>query len=256
MEIDNLLDKLNDNLLDEAAFHYGDRYSSDMGLTISSQTIQASPEYDVSFETVMGRNGDLTLDNERLKSFVYPIHVFLKSDFPVEESANRVSKWLKDDIRYKPLFLSWDPDYIYMAIFYERFDIQDVLPKFGKITLNFRCHPVKYRTNSLSNIELTNGMTLFNPENRAAEPLISIEGSGNITLQNNGKDWLVLEGVDGHLEVDSSAMSVYKEELPEFNKMNGNVRPLFPLLNPGDNTITWTGTATKVEIIPRWEAVV
>ena len=29
----------------------------------------------------------------------------------------------------------------------------------------------------------------------------------------------------------------------------------FPVLEPGDNSISWTGTVTKVEIVPRWRCL-
>ena len=29
----------------------------------------------------------------------------------------------------------------------------------------------------------------------------------------------------------------------------------FPVLDPGDNSISWTGAVTKVEIVPRWRCL-
>lgn len=239
----------------KAGFYYAGIASYDMGLSVSNATTQTSPEYDITFEEVLGRDGDLTVDNKRLKSYVYPIHVNLVNDQNIDWAVSEISKWLKEDVRYKPLNLTWDPDYTYQAVFYEQYEITDMLPTFGKISLNFRVHPIKYRTDSLVPIEVVNGSGLFNPELRSAKPLIQVEGSGDITLQNNGEDWLVLRGVDGSVTVDSGLQVVYKGNRNEFSKMASNLSPLFPELVSGENLITWTGNVSKLTVEPRWEAI-
>ncbi|MFP7202218.1 hypothetical protein SFC08_14705 [Lysinibacillus halotolerans] len=239
-----------------SGFQYGGIWSNNMGLTIDAKTSQASPTYDVEFVEVPGLDGDLAIDNKRLMPFTYPIHVFLKDDVDVHAAATRISQWLKSDVRYKDLLLSWDSNYIYKAIFYEQFDIQDILPKFGKISLNFKCHPVKYLAEGMTPQNINNGSSLINPELRSAKPLIKIVGSGDITLKNNGVDWLILRAVDGYISVDSNAQLVYKDSYNQFDKMMATLSPLFPQLKPGENLITFTGNVTSVEITPRWEATI
>lgn len=242
---------------ERAYFEYNDQASSEMGLTISADTTQHSPGYDVEFETVQGRDGDLAMDNDRFEPFIYPIRVYLRAEGEDAHAASsRISRWLKKNVRYKPLYLSWDPDYIYSAIFYEQFDVEDLLPKFGKIPLNFKCHPIKYALLGLEPQNMTNGGALYNSEDRTAKPLIEITGSGNIQLNRNGEPWAILTSVDGSITIDSASMSVYKGEANAGNKMNGNLRPMFPQLPPGNNVITWSGSVSALQITPRWEAVV
>lgn len=238
-------------------FEYNGKRSDEMNLTISPETAETSPGHDIEFIEVMGKDGELAIDNERLKAFPYPIHTnFRPKDKNIDAAASDISRWLKTDVRYKPLLLSWQPNYVYIAIFYEQFDIKETLPKFGKLPLNFRCQPYKYRKDGQESISLTNGQTLTNKEKRVAKPLIKVTGTGNVTLKNNGVDWAILSSVDEHITIDSKSMSVYKDKLFQFTKMNANLSPLFPVLSPGNNTITWTGSVESVEIIPRWEAVV
>lgn len=251
------LKKLEVPQYERAHFRYGGRQSSDMGLSISADTAQTSPGHDIEFEEVPGRDGDLAVDNKRLLPFVYPIHTFLQPEnTTIERAASKVSQWLKEDVRYKPLRLSWDPEYQYSAIFYDQYDIENLLPKFGKIALNFKCHPIKYHLSGLQKTLYFSGARLFNPERRPAKPLIEIKGSGNITLQNNGRNWLILTAVDGSITIDSQSMTVSKGTAVAFDKMNAGLIPLFPILPSGDNHITWTGNVTSIEITPRWEAVV
>lgn len=238
-------------------FEYGGKKSSNMGLKISKDTIYTSPERDIEFIEVVGKDGDIAFDKKRFKPFTYPIHTIYQPELNnIDLDAYNISQWLKYDIRYKSLFLSWDPNYIYSAIFYEQFAIETTLPKFGKIPLNFKCQPQKFRKDGQSKLTVAQSQILINPENRNAKPLIKITGSGTITLKNNGADWLILTSVDGYITIDSAQMSIHKDGLQQFQKMNANLKPLFPILTPGNNVITWTGTITTLEITPRWEAII
>lgn len=241
---------------DQAVFVYDSIVSSDMALVISNETTQTSPEASISFQNIPGRDGSLIIDNKRLNNFIYPIHTYLRpeSDLDIHEAAARISQWLKGDVRYHELFLSWDPRYIYKAVYNEQFSITDILPRFGKIALNFKCHPIKYLASGQQALDITSGQTLLNPEKRTAKPLVTITGTGNITLKKNGANWLILSAIDGSITVDSESKSVYKNS-NEFEKMNATLSPLFPLLDEGPNVITWAETGFTVNITPRWEAI-
>jgi phage-related protein len=52
--------------------------------------------------------------------------------------------------------------------------------------------------------------------------------------------------IDGHITLDSELMESYKDNALE--TFTGE----FPILIEGLNSITWTGTVTEVEVIPRW----
>ena len=51
-------------------------------------------------------------------------------------------------------------------------------------------------------------MNLINKGTRIAKPLIKIEGTGDISIKNNGQDWLILRAVDQSITVDSELRSV------------------------------------------------
>ncbi|PTQ84790.1 phage-related protein [Trichococcus patagoniensis] len=243
---------------DQAVFVYGGIVSSDMSLVISKDTAQTSPEASVSFQNIPGRDGSLIIDNKRLNNFTYPIHTYLRPEMglDINEAASRISQWLKGNVRYRELYLSWDSNYLYKAVYNEQFSITDILPRFGKIALNFKCHPIKYLISGQNAIPLTSGQTLLNPEKRAAKPLISITGTGDITLKKNGANWLILNDIDGSVTVDSESKSVYKDGPNLFEKMNATLSPLFPQLDVGTNVITWAEAGFSVSITPRWEAIV
>lgn len=239
----------------EAWFEYKGINSLDMGLRIVNNIHFPSPEADIEFIEVLGRDGELAVDNQRLKGVKFPIPVRLKPNISVNNAATMISEWLKSDISWHPLRFSGSPEHEYIAICYEQFDIQETLKQYGKTVITFRLKPYKRRTDTRI-VALASGDRIFNPEKRISKPLIYIEGNGDITFKNNGSDWLILRGVDGSITVDSEVMSVYKGDRPQFGKMVSTLTPMFPVFQPGGNKITWSGNITKLEIDPRWEAIV
>jgi len=239
-----------------AYFEYKGIKSTDMHLRILNEISFPSPEADVEFVEIMGKDGELAIDNERLKGVNFPIPVVLRtpSDKTVEEMATDISNWLKNDIGWYPLRFSGSPNYEYIAMCYEQFNIKETLKQFGKTVITFRLKPYK-RFRDDESIILSNGQTIVNKGTRIAKPLIKIEGHGDITLKNNGKDWLMLTGVDGHITVDSESMNVFRNNVVQFTKMKAHLKPLFPLLSVGNNKIEWTGNVTKIELTPRTEVV-
>lgn len=239
-----------------AFFEYKGISSLDLHLRIRNDVSFPSPEADIDFVEIMGRDGELAVDNDRLKgvNFYVPVTLILPADKTVAEVATDISNWLKNDVGWFPLRFSGSPQYEYIAICYGQFDIAETLRTYGKTVITFRLKPYK-RLRGDEVIDVSNGETLINPNGRASKPLIYIEGDGDVTLNNNGKDWLMLTNVDGNIAIDSESMSVYKGVIPYFPKMKSHLKPLFPILESGSNEITWTGDVTKVEVTPRFEVI-
>lgn len=244
-------------MTNQAWFEYNGVNSLDMHMRILNDITYPSPESDIDFVEVLGRDGELAVDQERLKgvSFSVPVVISLPEGITINDAATKISEWLRNGVGWHQLRFSASPDYVYMAICYEQFNIQETLKQYGRTVINFRLKPYKFRVGSSSGLTVTNGMTLSNKEKRASKPYMRIEGSGDISLLNNGEEWLLLRDVVDYIEVDSDVMSAFKGTRPENNKMISTLSPLFPLLIPGDNTITWTGNVSKLEIKTRWEAV-
>lgn len=227
-----------------------------MHMHIQNNISFPSPSVDVELVEVPGKDGSLVVPNNRLNdvTFAIPVTLKLPDDKSIEMVATDISNWLKSDIGWSPLRFSGSPEWEYIALFYEQFDIQETLKTYGRTSLRFRLRPYK-RLRSSPNVVLTNGQTLLNKGGRISKPLIKITGNGNITLKNNEKDWLVLINVDSEIVIDTESMSVYKDTTPHYEKMLSHLKPLFPVLYMGENIITWTGSVTKLEITPRWEAI-
>lgn len=231
--------------------------SRDMHLIIENDVSYPSPEHDVEFVEVLGRDGDLAVNNRRLKGvdFSLPVVIRPTGDVTVSEVASKVSEWLKSDVGWHSLRTSESGRYEYTAMIYEQFDIQETLRNYGRTVLTFRLKPLKRHIGNKELI-ISNGTVLYNPEKRQSKPFIRISGQGDITVKKNGRDWLILRSVQDYITVDSDMMIVYKDGLAQYNKMVGILTPLFPVLDQGENQITWTGNVTEFRITPRWEAII
>lgn len=244
--------------MNEAYFEYKGRRSTEFGLRIHNTLSITTPEQDIELLEVAGKDGDIAFDKQRLKGVdkSFPCTLFVPKCKNVDVVAKEISEWLRTDVGWDKLVFSGYEGYEFEALCYETFDIEETLRNRGKTVINFRLKPYKFRVGGRNVLTITNDQTIVNVEKRASKPLIKITGNGDITIKNNGVNWLVLKSVDAYITIDTSTMSVYKDNNPQFSKMNASLKPLFPLLNVGENKITWTGAVDKFEIIPRWEAVV
>ena len=77
-------------------FVYNGVSSLDMGLRIESKNVFSAPEYDVTFQSIPGRNGDLILPNGRYPNVQVTYSVFLpaKSIAELAEKITKVKAWL------------------------------------------------------------------------------------------------------------------------------------------------------------------
>ena len=89
--------------------------------------------------------------------------------------------------------------------------------------------------------------TIDNPGSVYSEPVITVYGTGDITLMV-GTTIVELEGISGSVTLDSELQEAYSGATGMNSAMSGE----FPLLKPGMNAISWTGEVSKVEIQPRW----
>ena len=80
-----------------------------------------------------------------------------------------------------------------------------------------------------------------------SDPVITVTGSGDITLMV-GTTIVELTGVSGSIVIDSVLKEAYKGTTLMNDHMNGE----FPVLKPGANAISWTGTVTRVIVRPNW----
>ena len=91
------------------------------------------------------------------------------------------------------------------------------------------------------------GSFVTNPGNVYAEPVITVYGSGTITLMV-GLTIIEMEGISGSITLNSALQEAYLGTTGMNNAMSGD----FPILLPGANAISWTGNVSRVVVEPHW----
>ena len=93
----------------------------------------------------------------------------------------------------------------------------------------------------------TFGSTVTNPGSVYSEPVITVYGSGAITLMV-GTTLVELTDIYSSIVLDCALQEAYLGSTLMNDHMSGD----FPVLKPGMNAISWSGTVTKVVIKPNW----
>ena len=236
-------------------FVFNGQSSLELGIRIKNKNIYSSGKRDLSLVSVPGRDGDLVNSNKRFvnSTVSYTCFVPASSIAELNTKIRNVKKWLfVDSDQYHELTDSYDPTFLRYAIFNSKLDIADEANRIGTFTVSFSCKPLRYLLSSLTAVEVATGNTLYNPFPFASKPYIKITGSGNITLtivNSKGTKTYTFNNVSSYVECDSELMNCYKGTTL---KNSDFIADNFPLLEYGDNTITYSGSVSKVEIIPRW----
>lgn len=116
--------------------------------------------------------------------------------------------------------------------------------------LTLYAQPWQYIDPEAADILLTAPGAVTNPGNAAAEPLITVSGSGNISISVGGRT-IMLTGLTGSAVIDCGAKLVYSGT----TLLTGSTtlaQKEWPVLQPGNNAVSWTGSVTKLTITPRW----
>jgi phage-related protein len=196
---------------------------------------------------VPGRNGDVLLNNNRFNNVTVSYDVAFKN---VKSRVAAIKLWLCR-AGYYVLTDTYQPEYFRMAAFSSNLKIDELIENVGQAQISFNCKPFMYSLAGQDTITLTDTGTVTNPEAFLSQPYIKITGTGNVTLHIGSNSYSIV-GVSSYIELDSELMAAYKGSVLCNDKINFTE---FPVLPPGANSISWTGTVSKVEIVPRWRTL-
>lgn len=125
------------------------------------------------------------------------------------------------------------------------------LVRFRTATVTFRVQPFKYEYQEEPSVVLNAENTLSsavvnNNGNYTAKPVIEIEGSGDIELTVNGNTLFRYTFPEGEntVVIDSEKQDAYLGAVLKNRNMIGE----FPILEIGENTISWEGIVTQMII--------
>ena len=214
------------------------------GIHVSEQPPITLPAERAAYTNVPGRPGSLTTleGTDVYDDIVLTAQCFVSHTNQIAAIGN----WLKGS--GKVAFANRQGGFYYARIA-NQIPFEKVLRGRDACTfaVNFRCKPFWYASNVANITVTTSGSAVTNPGSVYSEPVITVNGSGDITLMV-GTTVVELEGVDGSVTLDTPLMEAYKGVVSRNSAMSGD----FPTLVPGLNGISWTGNVTSVVIQPNW----
>lgn len=232
-------------------FTFRDKSSRDFCLKIKEINNLSSTSRSLETHQVLGRNGELIVDNGNYNNFQLEIQCFIDGrpekngkELSLEELASELKAWLQTDFNYGKIRID-DNEFYYEGYCNNSLDIKELFTNFAEVLITFNCKPLLKRDSEL--ITITDQMQAITNEYMDSEPYMKIYGNGDIILAINDRP-LKLVGVENYIEVDSELMNCFKGEVNQNNKMYSD----FPILTTGENKFTWVGDVIKIEIEPRW----
>ena len=184
---------------------------------------------------IEGRNGFVSIDTGTYESFVETIECHFNEQ---KVDINTIKEFLDG---YGTL--SFDGKTEYTAIIQNAIDFEKIL--------NFRSFVVQFLVNPISEDIIETEYTVLSDnavlsiENATAEmcPIVELTGSGNVEITINNKTFN-LKNLDGKYILDSKYKVITHNGINASNQMQYD----FPILKPGENTITYIGNITNFKI--------
>ena len=219
--------------------------TKDFGVYLSGNGTFKAPEKEVEEFTIPGRNGSFHYKNTRYKNVKIAYKGFIYQNFRRNVAAFR--SYLLSRSGYFRLEDTHNPGEFRLATYHEEFN-PDVFADLtaAQFTINFDCKPERYLLSGEREVEFTANGKLINPTYFDAKPLITCYGSSGTV--NIAGVRVSVTNVTTSCQLDCEE----KETIPvSLNDKTTLTDGDYPVLKPGENTISFTGF-TKVVIKPRW----
>lgn len=215
-------------------------------LIISELPCISKPELRVDTTEIDGKDGDI-IDELGYAAYDKTLKIGLTS-------SDNIDKIIKFFSGSGDIVFSNEPDKYYKAYIYEQIDYERLL-RFKEADVTIHVQPFKYLLNEedvVLNITNQTSLTVNNQGLEKSKPILKLYGSGTITISLNGLTafTVTIDEDDDYIAIDSMEEEAYNDTELKNRNMSGE----FPLLETGNNTISWTGSLTKIEVTPnsRW----
>jgi phage-related protein len=146
--------------------------------------------------------------------------------------------------------------YVYHARIDTQFSLDKILRghPHKSFTVPFICQPWKNLATPASNITVSqSGTEITNPGTLPSRPFIRVNGGGgDVTLTIGTGTAVEIQGTETSwgIIIDSEIRDVFN--ITRSQLRNSWMAGEFPLINPGANTVSWTGNVTSIVITPNW----
>ena len=215
------------------------------GLLISELPPITKPKMRVKETVIDGVDGSL-LEDLGYESYSKKLNIGLTRNFDID----KIIEYFNGEGN---VTFSNESDKYYKAKIVDSIDFNRLI-RFRKADVNFIVQPYKYKLNeSKVDVTVTNQseIKVTNVGLEVSKPIITLYGSGELHFYLNTVEiFKYTFDTDGQVVIDSEKEDAYLNGVLKNRQMLGE----FPFLKSGENTITWTGTLTRIVIDPksRW----
>lgn len=216
-----------------------------------------TPRRKRDFKSPLGYSGDLVFDEDAYEPTYMSLELLIEGSSEEEVIDNRdMLYYLFNSAGTIPFIPYFDPGKQYNVICTEPPEFTSKWWMEGNQTakMELKIQPYKYYL-GYDDIEILSHRNVKNPFFVSSQPIIKIEGSGDIKLVINSKEFNI-KNVEGHIYINSQIFSSYRQKGSIIT--NDNSKILFkeyPILTYGDNNISWEGNVSKIILSPRWRSL-
>ena len=222
--------------------------SDTLGVVVEHYPVRVVPERALTETEIAGRNGALVQYDGNWQNYTQEYEVYISAEKTgLVRAARAVAEWLSAPVGYQRLEDSYEPDVYRMAYYAGGQDIESILNRFGRATIEFVCKPQRFLKSGEAPKTFTEAGTLTNITRMDALPVITVYGTGGTVTVNDTT--VEISEIEDYVVLDCELMDAYKG--------NENRNPYvsaadFPVLVSGINNISFSGGITSLEIVPHW----
>lgn len=191
------------------SFEFDGTDSRDFGVYITGSGVYDAPEREVEMISIPNRNGAFALDKGRFENIevTYPAGIYADTEADFAEGISDLRNFLCSKRGYCRLTDEYNPNEYRMAIYKSGLEVEPALLKAGEFEITFECMPQRFLTSGETEQTITSGGTITNPTLFKANPLIKVNGYGDIdfngypiSIDNVPLGYIVLNQSESNVE--------------------------------------------------------
>lgn len=227
--------------------------STTVGIEVETYPEYVTPEREYEAIHVPGRNGDIVIDTGSYKDTTrtYTVSIAVPNNTQYYKQMNKVAEWLQSGSGFCRLEDSYEPDFYTLAYYKPTTSFDNIFNQAGKGLLKFTCKPQRFLKSGESVTTYTSAGTIQNGTKFASLPIVEITTNNSAGTVVIGNYTISVKANAGTITVNSDTQDVYSGTLNK-NSYITLINGAFPKLDPGSNTISFSGGVTKVKVTPRW----
>lgn len=221
----------------------GEKSTSVKGLLIQSLPPITKPKMRTSTETIDGRDGDI-VTKLGYAAYDKEVGIGLHGDFDIDDA---IAFFDSDG----EVVFGNEPDKYYRYQILDQIDFERLV-RFRTATVKMHVQPFKYDAVDRVFEAIGKSVTLLNRGNVVSRPIVTVYGSGTVSLSVNAVTVLTMAINGGYITIDAEEMNAYHGDALMNRSVSGDYSDL--KLNVGENVISCSGTVAeiKVEDYSRW----